>query len=291
MVSKAKVLKRGSNFDSSLSYYLSEISKIPLLTREEENDLALRVKDGDSEAKKKLISANLRFVVAIAKKYRNYGIPLPDLINEGNIGLIIAIDKFDVTMGNHFISYAVWWIRQSILKAVCEKSRMIRLPLNRANELVKISRTKKVLEARTNDDVSAEDIAKELNYDVSMVEKLIEVSKEMVSLDNTYVNSNGVKDSANMIDLIKDDRTPSIDDILEKDSLKEDITSVLSTLSNKEKDIIECRYGLNGRRPMSLKEIGKRYSLTKERIRQIEKKTISRLRQNSVSNKLEMYVS
>ena len=291
MVAKTKISKKRSEFNNSLSYYLNEISKIPILTREEEYDLALRIKNGDKEAKEKLIFHNLRFVIAVAKKYQICGIPLSDLINEGNIGLIIAVDKFNVEIGNHFISYAVWWVRQSILKAISEKSRMIKLPMNRANELVKISHTKKVLESKTNEEVTAKDIAKELNYDVNIVEKLIEVSREMISLDNIYINGDVVKDFSDIVNFIKDERGPSVEELVEKDFLKNEISSVLNTLSNKEKDIIELRYGLNGNKPMSLKEIGKKYSLTKERIRQIEKKTINRLRNNPIINSLETYVS
>ena len=291
MISKTNGSKKRAKLDSSLSYYLNEINKIPLLTREKERELALRIKNGDKEAKKELISHNLRFVVTVARKYKAYGMSLSDLINEGNIGLIIAVDKFDVDMGNHFISYAVWWIRQSILKAICEKSRMIKLPLNRANELVKILHTKKMLEDKINEEVKAKDIAKELNYDVDIVEKLLAVSKEIVSLDNTYVEENGSKDSVNMIDIIKDEKTPSAYDIIEKDSLENEISSILNTLDNKERNIIELRYGFNGNKSMSLRDIGKKHNLTKERIRQIEKKTISKLKQVCINSGLEMYAS
>lgn len=182
-----------TNNDNVLALYLKEINKIPLLTHEEETDLALKAKAGDEDAKKKIINANLRFVVNVAKKYQNHGIDLLDLISEGNIGLITAIDKFDVSKGYHFISYAVWWIRQSILKAIYEKSRSIRLPLNRANEIVQIEHARKVVSGNKTEQQEFEEIAKMLNMTVSHVRDMVNISKDMISLDAEVNNSENDK--------------------------------------------------------------------------------------------------
>ena len=287
MADLKKVVSTKANYNNSLSFYLNEISKIPLLTRDQEESLALRAKEGDVFAKEQLIKANLRFVVAVAKKYRNQGIPLSDLINEGNIGLLTAIEKFDITLGYHFISYAVWWIRQAILKSICEKSRMIRLPLNRANELIQIERMRKKIESETEENAKPEDIAKELNMDIKLVKHLMDISKETVSLETPVFEN---KDSSNLSEFIRDDRYNSPDVDLEKESLTDIINNVLDTLTDKEKDIIENRFGLNGTQALSLKEIGKKYKLTKERIRQIEKKALNRLRHSTRSSKLRNFV-
>ena len=273
---------------SSLSYYLNEISKIPLLTREEEESLATLAKNGDKKAKEKLIRANLRFVVTVAKKYRNRGIPLADLINEGNMGLITAIDKFEVERGFHFISYAVWWIRQAILKAICERSRTIRLPLNRANELVQIEKAKRFMETRDNIEPTAEDIAKELSMDKDLVKHLLNVSKETISLETPVYEDK--KTSSCISDFITDEKFDTPEEEIEKQSLHDAINKVLNTLTEKEKQIIEYRYGLNGNKSMSLKQIGEKYDLTKERIRQMEKKALVRLRHSSRSDKLRAFI-
>jgi RNA polymerase primary sigma factor len=288
MADVKRYINEGAQNSNPLSFYLSEISKIPLLTREEEEDLALKARDGSRDAKEKLVRANLRFVVAVAKKYRNQGIPLGDLINEGNIGLLTAIEKFDVTKGYHFISYAVWWIRQAILKAICEKSRMIRLPLNRANELVQIEKTRKRLEIDLSEEPKAEQIAEELEMDTKLVKHLMDISQTTVSLETPVFEAK--KDSSYLGDFIKDEKYTSPEDVAERKSLSEVINSILDTLSEKEKTVIEYRFGLNGNKAMSLKEIGKKYNLTKERIRQIEKKALTRLRHSSRSDKLKTYM-
>ncbi|MCG8571182.1 MAG: RNA polymerase sigma factor RpoD/SigA [Spirochaetes bacterium] len=275
-------------YNNSLSYYLNEISKIPLLTREEEEDLALRAKNGDRYAKERLVKSNLRFVVSVAKQYRNQGIPLSDLINEGNIGLLTAIDKFDVTMGYHFISYAVWWIRQAILKAICEKSRLIRLPLNRANELIQIVRERKRLEIEKGEDPSIMEIADNLDYDKDLVQRLMDVSRETVSLETPVFENK--RNSSYLSDFLEDRKFESPERTAENTSLNEVINSLLKTLTEKEKAIIEYRFGLNGQKQLSLKEIGKKYNLTKERIRQIEKKALSRLRHSTRKDKLATFM-
>jgi RNA polymerase primary sigma factor len=278
----------GSSLDvSSLSVYLREINKIPLLTREEEVNLAKEARDGSQVAKDKLIQANLRFVVNVAKKYQNQGLTLSDLISEGNLGLITAVDKFDVDKGYHFISYAVWWIKQSILKAICEKSRMIRLPLNRANELLQIEKVKREISSNKDGEADIEEIADFLDMDKSRITDLINASKEFVSLE-TPLSSD--KDANTISDLMEDTKGADPEEVLIDRTLQESIEQVLSTLTAKESDVIKYRFGLNGERPHSLKEIGDKYNLTKERIRQIEKKAISRLRHPSRSQKLRSYV-
>jgi len=278
----------GSNLDvSSLSVYLREINKIPLLTREEEVRLAREARDGSQEAKDKLIQANLRFVVNVAKKYQNQGLTLSDLISEGNLGLITAVDKFDVDKGYHFISYAVWWIKQSILKAICEKSRMIRLPLNRANELLQIEKVKREISSNKDGEADIDEIADFLDMDKSRITDLINASKEFVSLE-TPLSSD--KDANTISDLMEDTKGADPEEVLIDRTLQESIEQVLSTLTAKESDVIKYRFGLNGERPHSLKEIGDKYNLTKERIRQIEKKAISRLRHPSRSQKLKSYM-
>jgi len=283
-----KYSELGSSLDvSSLSVYLREINKIPLLTREQEVNLATRARDGEQIAKDKLIQANLRFVVNVAKKYQNQGLTLSDLISEGNLGLITAVDKFDVDKGYHFISYAVWWIKQSILKAICEKSRMIRLPLNRANELLQIEKVKREIGSNKDGEADIEEIADFLDMDKSRINDLINASKEFVSLE-TPLSSD--KDANTISDLMEDTKGADPEKILVNSTLQESIEDVLSTLTDKESNVIRYRFGLNGERPHSLKEIGDKYNLTKERIRQIEKKAISRLRHPSRSQKLKSYV-
>jgi len=277
-----------SNDENILSLYLKEINRVPLLTRKEEEDYARRAAAGDETAKEKLIKANLRFVVNVAKKYQNQGLPLSDLISEGNIGLINAIERFDVDKGYHFISYAVWWIRQAILKAICEKSRMIRLPLNRANELVQIEKTRKALHVENGNEPEIEEIAKTLDMDKEHVADLINISRDLVSLETPVYSE---KDSSLLGDFVEDTSYSSPDEIVIEQSLKDDIDNLLRTLTEKEADIIKYRFGLDGRRPLSLKEIGNKYHLTKERIRQIEKKALKRLQHPSRSQYLEAYIA
>jgi len=288
-VKKISPKKRNTNDDENvLSMYLKEINKIPLLSREEEDKYARLAAKGEEFAKHKLVQANLRFVVNVAKKYQNQGLPLSDLISEGNIGLMNAIERFDVDKGYHFISYAVWWIRQAILKAICEKSRLIRLPLNRANELVQIEKARKELQSDKGLDPEIEEIAEVVSMDQDHVSNLINISRDLISLETPVYNE---KDSSMLGDFIEDEgyRQPE-DQVIEK-SLKEDINSVLKTLTEKESEIIQFRFGLNGRSPLSLKEIGDRYHLTKERIRQIEKKALKRLQHPSRMQVLSSYTA
>jgi RNA polymerase sigma factor, sigma-70 family len=274
--------------ENVLSMYLKEINRIPLLSREDENKYARAAALGEKYAKDMLVKSNLRFVVNVAKKYQNQGLPLADLISEGKIGLINAIDRYDVEKGYHFISYAVWWIRQAILKAICEKSRMIRLPLNRANELVQIEKARKMLEGAMTEDEEVREIARLLEMDSDHVADLVAVSREFVSLDTPVFDE---RDSSVVGDFLENSAyTPPEDYVIEQ-NLKDDINEVLHTLSDKEREVVEFRFGLNGHRAMSLKEIGDRFKLTKERIRQIEKSALKRLSQPNRTEVLESYIA
>ena len=285
---KENKVTMSSDDENILSMYLKEINKIPLLTREEENRYARESARGDEHARQMLVRGNLRFVVNVAKKYQNQGLPLADLISEGNIGLMNALDKYDVDKGYHFISYAVWWIRQAILKAIYEKSRMIRLPLNRANELIQIEKVRKELQNQKGQEPDMDEVAKMVNMTAEHVSDLLNISRDLVSLETPVYAE---KDSSELSDFIEGTAYINPEEAALQTSLKEEINQVLVTLSEKESEIIQYRFGLNGRRPHSLKEIGDKYNLTKERIRQIEKKAIKRLQHPSRSQALESYVA
>ena len=277
------------NDDEVLGLYLKDIKNIPLLTHEEEIELAKKAQAGDKAAKNKLVNSNLRFVVNVAKKYQNHGLDLTDLISEGNIGLITAVEQFDVSKGYHFISYAVWWIRQSILKAVCEKSRGIRLPLNRANELVQIEHARKVVGNKKSEQQEYEEIASMLNMTSEHVRDMINISRDMVSLD-AEVN-NGDNSHTSFGDFQEDTLYGRPDENAIDEAMSNDIEYVLNTLRPNEAKVIRMRYGLNGHKPMSLKEVGEECELTKERIRQIEKHALVRLQHPTRARRLEAYVA
>ena len=281
-----KAEKSGSD-ENVLRMYLKEISRVSLLTREEEDRLARAAVEGDVCARNKLVNGHLRFVVSVAKKYQGHGMPLSDLISEGNIGLINAVEKFDADRGYHFISYAVWWIRQSILKELCEKSRLIRLPVNRANDLIQIGRVQRMLSDQ-GQEVEIREIARLLNMDERRVDDMIAISREMISLEKLVSTGKGSSPLSNFVE--DDRRRPPEQEALDK-SLGRDIEDVLDTLDSREADIIRFRYGLGEKTPLSLKELGERYALTKERIRQIEEKALARLQHPSRKAKLEAYVA
>ena len=281
-----------SNSDSVLSMYLKEINKIPLLSYEEETELAVKAAKGDVAAKNKIINSNLRFVISIAKKYQKKGLELEDLISEGNIGLMTAIEKFDVSKGYHFISYAVWWIRQAILKAICEKSRAIRLPLNRANELVKIEHAQKEISSlgiSMTEKEELEEIANMLNMDVSHVCEMINIARDMTSLDAEIAgNSNS---ATTLGEMIEDSTSERPEDKVITESMIKEIKAVLNTLKPAEAKVLSLRYGIDGQKPMSLLEVGDVFDLTKERIRQIEKLAIKRMQHPTRLRRLEGFVA
>jgi len=272
---------------SNLSIYFNEINQIPMLTREQEEQAARAAAEGNKKARDTLVNANLRFVVSVAKKYQGLGLPLEDLISEGNVGLINAVDRFDVNKGFHFISYAVWWIRQGIISALYEKARMIRLPVNRASELAKIEKTRKIVQSEYSQEEEILEIADLLDMDKDKVSDLINISREMLSLDNP------ISGDGNLLlkDAIEDYQYITPDKFAEKNSMEQEIDKVLDTLDEDEADVIRRHYGLGHRIPMSLKEIGERYNLSKERIRQIEEKALYRLRNPKRINRLQAFVA
>ncbi|MBN2403302.1 MAG: RNA polymerase sigma factor RpoD/SigA [Spirochaetes bacterium] len=284
---KTKALKKNKAIfrDSSISWYLEQINKIPLLTREEENRLAKASKAGDEKAKDNLIKANLRFVVTIAKKYQTSGISLLDLINEGNMGLIKAAEKFDPDRGYHFISYAIWWIRQAIILAISQKTSLIRLPVNRTVDIQKIEKVHRKLENQLGREPTAAEISAELDMDDDEVNYLRSISQEYVSLDSSL----GDSEEMSVLSTMEDFGTESPDKKVLDESLKDALNSVLETLTESERDILKMRFGLNGKKPMSLQQIGDKFNLSKERIRQIEKKAIRRLRHPSRIQQLKTF--
>ena len=275
--------------DDVLSMYLKEINKVPLLTREEEVELAQKAKKGDKAARDKIIKANLRFVVKVAKKYQNHGLDLTDLISEGNIGLMTAIEKFEQERGYHFISYAVWWINQAILKALSEKSRAIRLPLNRANELVRIEYASNLINGTLTEAEEVEQISQMLNMPQSRVRELLSISNGMVSLDAKASSKDS--DNTSLSDCFEDQTYDGPETSTVNKALKADMNKLLKTLKPNEAKVIRLRYGLNGLKPMSLQEIGEECNLTKERVRQIEKKAIFRLQNPTRMKRLDGYLA
>ena len=272
--------------NGALSMYLKDIEKIPLIGRDEEYDLAMRAKNGDAAARERLVNGNLRFVVSIAKQFQGRGLPLIDLISEGNIGLLTAIDKFEPEKGYHFISYAVWWIRQAILKAIGEKSRMIRLPMNKSADLIQILQAKSNLEKNGYDDASVEAIAAECGMDAQDVLEIMQIARDVSSLD-APVNS---EEDTSFGDFLESDE-PRPEEVVMDEALKNSVRKILGTLSEKERGIITLRFGLDNNKALSLKEVGEIYNLTKERIRQIEKKVLSNLLENEEVRELKAYIA
>lgn len=282
-----KISKQITNRESqSLDKYLQEIGKVDLLTPDEEVSLAKRIREGDQMALEKLTKANLRFVVSVAKQYQNQGLSLGDLINEGNLGLIKAAQRFDETRGFKFISYAVWWIRQSILQALAEQSRIVRLPLNRVGSLNKISKTFSELEQKYEREPSPDELAEVLEVTTNEVVDTMKISGRHVSMDAPFVQG----EENSLLDVLENDSEETPDNELMNDSLRKEVQRALSTLTQREADVITLYFGLNGEHSMTLEEIGEKFNLTRERVRQIKEKAIRRLRHTSRSKALKPYL-
>jgi RNA polymerase primary sigma factor len=283
----ARPAKRYRDEERSLDLYLKEIGTTPLINAAKEVELAKKIRLGDQGALDQLTKANLRFVVSVAKQYQNQGLSLADLINEGNIGLIKAAKRFDETRGFKFISYAVWWIRQAILQALAEQSRIVRLPLNRVGTLHKIGKVSSSLEQEFGREPSPDEIAKELALSTLEVSDTLKISNSHLSLDAPF----SVSEDNSLIDVLEDDLQPSPDESLLSDSLKKEISSALDSLTAREAEVITLYFGLNHEKPLTLEEIGARFNLTRERVRQIKEKAIRRLRHASRSKALRAYLN
>ena len=289
MTARASVSRRPTTGSDtrSLALYLHEINRTPLLTREQERDLAVRIRGGDKEALDGLVRANLRFVVSIAKQYANQGLSLEDLINEGNLGLIKAAHRFDEERGFKFISYAVWWIRQAMLQALAEHSRIVRLPLNRAGTLYRIGKVSRQLDQELGRAPSADEIAARLNIPAKEVAETMVIANTHVSLDDPY---SAEKDDTALVDYLTDEAQASPDQGTYAAALSDDLERALATLSERERQILSLYFGLSGDAPMTLEDIGKRLKLTRERIRQIKEKAIQRLRHSTRAKFLQGYM-
>ena len=282
-----KITKQVTNRETaSLDKYLQEIGKVDLISAEEEVELAQRIKAGDKIALERLTKANLRFVVSVAKQYQNQGLTLPDLINEGNMGLIKAAQRFDETRGFKFISYSVWWIRQSILQALAEQSRIVRLPLNKIGSINKINKMYAYLEQAHERVPSAEEIARELDMSVSDVKESMKNSGRHISMDAPLVEG----EDSNLYDVLRSGESPNPDKELMHESLKTEIERALKNLTPREADVIRLYFGLGENYPMTLEEIGETFELTRERVRQIKEKAIRRLKHTSRSKILKTYL-
>ena len=284
-----KIVKQVTNRETaSLDKYLQEIGKVELITSEDEVDLARRIKNGDQAALEKLTKANLRFVVSVSKQYQNQGLTLSDLINEGNVGLIKAAQRFDETRGFKFISYAVWWIRQSIMQAIADQARMVRLPLNKIGTLNKINKTYSKLEQKLERDPSTYEIAMELDIPESDVKDTIRNQGKHMSIDAPI--SSNEESSGSLYDVLSSEDDPGPENELLNESLKKEINRALSTLTTRESDIVGLYYGLYEEAPLSLEEIGERFELTRERVRQIKEKALRRLKHTSRCKHLKAYL-
>ena len=283
-----KITKQFTNRESkSLDQYLQEIGKVDLLTPDQEIELAIRIKKGDKKALEALTKANLRFVVSVAKQFQNQGLSLGDLINEGNLGLIKAAQKFDETRGFKFISYAVWWIRQSIMQAIADQSRMVRLPLNRVGSLSKIGKAYRDLEQEYERTPTTTELASILDMSADDVAYALQISGRHVSMDAPF---SGDDDKNSLIDVLPNDQQPSPDGQLMTESLKNEVANILSGLTEKEAEVIRLYFGIGGERSATLEEIGERFNLTRERVRQIKEKAIRNLRHSPQSKKLKAYL-
>jgi len=282
-----KISKQVTNRETaSLDKYLAEIGRVDLITADDEVKLAQKIKQGDQRALEKLAKANLRFVVSVSKQYQNQGLTLPDLINEGNLGLIKAAQRFDETRGFKFISYAVWWIRQSILQALAEQSRIVRLPLNKIGSINKINKAFAALEQDFGRAPTHSEIADKLEITLKEVKESMKNAGRHVSMDAPLIQD----ETTNMYDVMRENDTPTPETGLLYDSLRKEISRAISTLTPRESDVVRLYFGLDGAHPMTLEEIGERFDLTRERVRQIKEKAIRRLKHTSRSKILKTYL-
>ncbi len=282
-----KISKQITNRESqSLDKYLQEIGKVDLITADEEVKLAERIREGDQIALEKLVKANLRFVVSVAKQYQSTSMTLGDLINEGNLGLVKAASRFDEKRGFKFISYAVWWIRQSILQALAEQSRIVRLPLNRVSVLNKITRTFSELEQKYEREPSAEELAEVMNIDPDEVNNNLQISSRHLSMDAPFADG----EDNSLADVLENENEDKPDEGLMMDSLRHEIRNALSTLTTREADVLSYYFGLDDYQALTLEEIGLKFDLTRERVRQIKEKAIRRLRHSGRSRELKTYL-
>jgi len=284
-----KIAKQVTNRETaSLDKYLQEIGRVDLISADEEVELARRIRNGDRVALERLTKANLRFVVSVSKQYQNQGLALPDLINEGNLGLIKAAERFDETRGFKFISYAVWWIRQSILQALAEQARIVRLPLNKIGNINRINKAFSELEQKFERPPSADELAEFLDCSIEEVKQSLSQTGRHVSMDAPLIDGDEL--SSSMYDVMTGDSLPSPDSGLALESLRRDISTSLRTLTARESEVVSMFYGLEGKIPMSLEEIGSKFDLTRERVRQIKEKAIRRLKQTSKNRSLKTYL-
>lgn len=284
-----KITKQFTNRESkSLDQYLQEIGKVDLITADDEIELAKRIKQGDKLALETLVRANLRFVVSVAKQFQNQGLSLGDLINEGNLGLIKAAKRFDETRGFKFISYAVWWIRQSIMQAIAEQSRIVRLPLNRVGSLSKLGKAYRDLEQEYERKPTTAELAEELDMKADDVAYALQIAGRHVSVDAPFGNGDDNKNS--LLDVLENEHQPNPDSTLMAESLKNEVENVLSTLSEREAEVIKLYFGINSENSATLEEIGERFNLTRERVRQIKEKALRNLRYAAKSKNLKAYL-
>ena len=275
--------------DDSVKMYLREIGKIPLLSQEEEQELARRVAKGDKKARDKMIEANMRLVVSVAKKYSGRGLDFLDLIQEGNTGLLRAVEKFDPDKGFKFSTYATWWIRQAVTRAIADQARTIRIPVHMVETINKLLRASRKLTAELNREPTVEEIAKEMDIDVEKVDYIMRIKQDIASLDQS-VGKDGDDEDSVLGDFVEDEERVSPEDSAANQMLKEQLAEIISTLSEREQKIIKLRFGIGGGRPHTLEEVGAEFSVTRERIRQIEAKALSKLRKNKDTKKLQEYL-
>jgi RNA polymerase primary sigma factor len=287
-VSRVNTHREALSEDDTLSCYLREITSYPVLSKGETNRYAKRAAAGDETAKEKLILANLRYVVSVAKRYQNLGLPLQDLISEGNIGLMKAAEKFDGSRGCRFTSFAVWWVKQAIFKAISWQSRAIRLPSNRVTELIRIEKARRELRSSRGKEPETGEITKFLNMDKDRIAKLLQVAKTAISLDTPVIYD---EESSYLSDFLQDSSNESPDKVAIQKSLKNEINGLLETLPKREADVLRHRFGLNGHYPLSLQSLGHKFRLSKERVRQIENQALEHLRHTARIRSLDAYIN